>query len=364
MPRIVRRSAFTLIELLVVIAIIAILIGLLLPAVQRVREAAADTQCKNNLKQIGLAAHTYAAANDSAYPIGSNVSPYSQSAFNSDWTIGMPFDGPYTSVLAYLLPYIEQDNLYRQVQAAARTPGGFFNLNTTEGAWAYCTPPWDFQSGVPSNRQNGTGYNHIFDTHVKTFECPSDNPYATLTRDNDWVIDANFMVTKKTVTGQGIGTYIDYVYNYPGFGREMGASNYIGCGGFGSASDPVTTAKYTGVYAADRVTRVTDVKDGTSNTIGFGEQASAFYTRGNASFRQTWMGAGSLPTLYGLQEDPDPTKQRGPWMFSSKHAAGHVNFAMCDGSVRSIGKSVDYWTFQAAGGMIDGVAYDSSKLTP
>src|SRR5262245_51513704 len=97
-----KGRAFTLIELLVVIAIIGVLIGLLLPAVQKVREAANRIKCANNLKQLGLAVHMYADTTNGQVPPGGGTNPH------FDWSD----TGDTGSFHTYLLPYMEQDNLF------------------------------------------------------------------------------------------------------------------------------------------------------------------------------------------------------------------------------------------------------------
>jgi prepilin-type N-terminal cleavage/methylation domain-containing protein len=129
------RRAFTLIELLVVIAILAVLIGLLLPAVQKVREAANRMKCSNNLKQLGLALHHFADAHDGRFPPVKVSGPAPQ--------VGVPW--PTTHGMGvFLLPFIEQQALYDQYR-------------------------WDLGAADPGNQG-------VSATHVKVFQCPSAEP--------------------------------------------------------------------------------------------------------------------------------------------------------------------------------------------
>jgi prepilin-type N-terminal cleavage/methylation domain-containing protein/prepilin-type processing-associated H-X9-DG protein len=267
-----RRRGFTLIELLVVIAIIAILIGLLVPAVQKVREAAARTQCANNLKQIGLACHAF----HDAY----HVLPPGYTA-----TAAYPSTSPGWGWAAYLLPYLEQQNLYRQIN---------FTL------------PVESQSVIQST--------------ISVYLCPSDTPPSSPFT----VSDATF----KTLCLAAPSSYA------------------ATCGSDASEVDDPTG---NGIFYRNSRTRFTDITDGTSNTTMIGDRAWAdsngiwagapqgAITRPGAT--NPWPSATGPPQALvlvhnnwiNIKTDADG----GLDDFSSRHVGG-VNLVFADGSVRFI----------------------------
>jgi prepilin-type N-terminal cleavage/methylation domain-containing protein/prepilin-type processing-associated H-X9-DG protein len=342
------RRGFTLIELLVVIAIIAVLIGLLLPAVQKVREAANRMKCTNNLKQLALACHTY------------------HDSYN-----GLPTVDGFTrgwGSMPRLLPFVEQDNLYKLIN---------FGDNVT------C-------ANMAAVRQAA----------LKVLQCPSDPDVANLFNDRTMPVSgcAGGSGTPDGTSNRYLGYATSYVGSYgDGFNNIPtepyggdGALARYGCGGCASnnSGTPTAACPQPGVgygggrnhrglfnYLGDSgPVRLADVTDGTSNTVLLGHIIVKGTSNSNIWMTSTGSANGtSLPINWilrpcsrsaGLWIDKCGDPNFASWMgrgFASYHAGG-VNIALVDGSVRFVRDNVDQRTFNALGSRAGGEVLDQSQL--
>jgi prepilin-type N-terminal cleavage/methylation domain-containing protein/prepilin-type processing-associated H-X9-DG protein len=288
-----RRSAFTLIELLVVIAIIAILIGVLLPAVQKVREAANRMKCSNNLKQIGLAAHQHHDTHD-VFPPGWVQAPFTVP--QGQVVQGGHGTGP------FLLPYLEQENLARIYR-------------------------WDRRSQGPDNQP-------VAQTPLKVWQCPSAEPDRRVTKVED----------PMNYSYGGWGACGDYAGV-----REIDTRLVD----LRLVDRP---AQYDGVLTANYLTRLADVTDGSSNTILLTECAgrpklwrAGRPVPGGYAPGGVWVGG---TVVFGEGSTPDGVTKPGPCAINctndrevySFHPGG-ATAVMCDGSVRFLKASMEMRMF-------------------
>jgi prepilin-type processing-associated H-X9-DG protein len=272
---------------LVVIAVIAVLIGLLLPAVQKVREAAARAQCQNNLKQLALACHQYESTNGTL-PINYHT--------EHGWGWSIERNYPYWSWLARILPQIEQDNLYRQGNIPTA------NLGAVQSTLA---------------------------TPVKTFFCPSDNAAAQGTRTDRANLEGIpvALTNYKGVSGAQ-WVYGSWAHHSPGTPAGWdGLSN----------SDGIF---YRGDYK--RPLKIVNIQDGSSTTFMIGEDIPERNIHCSWPYANNAVGTCAIP--------PNNFTYAADWpnvySFRSRHVGG-LQFAFADGSVRFISETIPLSTYRA-----------------
>jgi prepilin-type N-terminal cleavage/methylation domain-containing protein len=314
-----RRIGFTLIELLVVIAIIAILIALLLPAVQQAREAARRTQCKNNLKQIGLAMHNYEEI-FKAFPAGTWI---------PNW--GGTTPGTWNRVVGNFTwaPSIMPQMELGALQAASGY--GVVNMST-----AIITPSMLQAMQKP----------------VSVFRCPSDTGPVL----NDiYQIEGTMQATSNYTANNGAYSFRSRVGDLR---QDLAVNTGFNNGMFAEASN---NPSHNGIGYR----KIRDVTDGTSNTIMIGERC---YQIGRADYgaANLWGIKGSVPAAgaegdgyvwafscgwvhinsvaYPTSSPTNKTHRRG---FSSQHVGG-AQFLLCDGSVRFISENIDHSDYLVA----------------
>jgi prepilin-type N-terminal cleavage/methylation domain-containing protein len=312
------RTAFTLIELLVVIAIIAVLIGLLLPAVQKVREAAARIKCQNNFKQFGLAIQNYASANGDKLPPPNFAQVVNAATGNT--AIG--------SAHYALLPYMEQNNLFNQF-TTDRPDAGY------GGALAY----------------NGGGATNVA---VKIFSCPSD------TTQSDGLANGG------TEGGQwGLCCYAFNTVLFAGSFSAAGTVNLASPYKIGNipdgSSNTIGLAEQTGGYPA-YYSQV--------NTYGGSEAYNVWAwpltplnsggTYGPYSPDPAYLPGGPLDgAKYPMPQCGVSANQADPSRFQSMHT-GIINVCLMDGSVRSVSSGVSQLSWNYALNPADGGVFDGT----
>lgn len=328
--RTVRRSTtgFTLIELLVVIAIIAILIGLLLPAVQKVREAAARMSCQNNLKQLGLAQHNYHDTNN-RFPPGGVMGKGPGTPPATTWG-GENWSDNRGSWMLYSLPYMEQQPLFAMF---GNDPMNTYNSQTIA---------WNNNPAVRSARP-------------KWLRCPSDGWNL------DWSMTnyAGSMGPQCSIGPCGYDPYQGWCQpESSGLGGGLAGMGYSWSPDHGNT---FSSADVRGMYnrMGCRIT-MASVTDGTSNTILIGETLPEMHDHfWDGHWQHFNGGTAHVGTITPINYRSDVRNWCSPadrshqnWNlsfgFKSNHSGG-ANFVFVDGSVRFVNQSIDHRTYQLLG---------------